>query len=93
MKDQMTYALQVPVYHVARVEVVEAIHDIPKLRDSALERGDNNGNKSAHQIDKIRLWVLSHIFDDATVFHPFPNDLEWRYLGGNSKERNNIRVL
>ena len=38
MKDQVTYALQVSVDHITRVEVVKAVRHVPQLRNLTFER-------------------------------------------------------
>jgi hypothetical protein len=40
MKDQMTYALQVTMYYIARVEIVKAIRHVPQLRNLTFERSN-----------------------------------------------------
>ena len=53
----------------------------------------NSGNESTHQAEAIYFRVCFYIFGDPIIFHPFANDLEWRYLGGNPEERDNVGML
>jgi hypothetical protein len=89
----MTYALQVTVYYVARVEVVKAVRHIPQLRNPTFKRDGDGQDQFAHQVDAIYPRVLFYIFGNPVIFHPNTNDLERRYLDRNSKERDDVGML
>ena len=52
--------------------------------------GGDGDNEPAHKTDTIYRWVLSHVFGNPAIVHPNTNDLERRYLGGNSEERDDV---
>ena len=54
------------------------------------KRGGDGGNEPTHKVDTIHLWVIPHVLGDRTIVHPSTNDLERRYLGGNSDEGDNV---
>ena len=68
-------------------------HPTPVKFDVQFERDGDSGDKSTNQVNTIRSGILSHIFGNPVVFHPFTNDLERRYFGGNSKERDDVGML
>ena len=80
------------MYHIVRVQVVKALCYIPQLWYSGSELDDHRNNL-AHQVGPICHLVPSHIFSYATMFHPLANDLERRHLGGDSKQRHDVRML
>ena len=91
----MTYALQVTMYHIARVKVVEAVRHVPQLPNLMLKRsgGGEDRNEFAHQAGAIYIRIFSYILSNCAIFHPTTNNLERWYLRGNSKERDDVGML
>ena len=94
MKDKnTTHSLQVAMYYIAQVEIVKALCHVPQLRYSTSRRNGGGGGKFTHQANTIRLGVHSYVFSDDAISRPILNDLKWCYLGENSKERDDVRVV
>ena len=81
------------MYYVARVEVVKAIRHVPQLRGLTLERDGYSRKGSTRQVDAVCPRILCHVFSNPTIIHPIADDLEWRYLGGDSEEGNDVRMV